>query len=295
MSTDLQADQPLDLNRTNNLKSSDFEPKQHDDNIQPVHLINIERSVEQEKSGSKNKSTPDQPNEENKITLYLPMSDKRRKFTCIKGNVIVLEGPIGVGKSTLGKSLSMYLSRLGLPVKFFPEFVNNSLLELYLSDMKKYAYAFQVIIARERLQIYRDASNFSNTGGISIIDRSLIGDYTFALMQREKGYINDDEWAVYLNLIRHDPDCEPYVTLFLECDPKQAFSRMRKRNNSSEVKGYSIEYFEDLNNAYMKTIQSVQHEVNIVPWNSERVIDDSKLDDETCDEVLSLVRDIIIE
>lgn len=233
--------------------------------------------------------------ESDKITLYMPMSNKRRRFMCIRGNVIVLEGPIGVGKSTLGRSLENYLKKIKLPVKFFPEFLNKPLLDLYLSDMKKYACAFQVIIARERLRIYREATEFSNSGGISIIDRSLIGDYTFAHMQKEKDYINDEEWAVYLDLIKHDPDCEPYVTLYLECEPEQAFTRMQKRNISSEVKGYTIEYFEDLHRAYMKTIRSVQHEVMIIPWSSDKVVDDDTLNDDTCDEVLSLVRDIIIE
>ncbi len=249
------------------------------------------RPIQQHAVGSDNGSDD---SHQDKVQLFRKGSTDQRKFRCLIGSEIILEGTIGVGKSTLGRSLTEYLKGVGLPVRFYPEFRNDMLLKQYIGDMKKYAYSFQVIMARERLRIYREACEFSQNGGISIIDRSLIGDYTFALMQKEKEFISGDEWDIYLNLIQHDSDAEPFVTLYLQCSPEEAFARMKKRNIQAEISGYTLDYFEDLHDAYMVTIGSVDHPVYPIPWGDDREIDRDLLSDETCEEVLTFIRGIII-
>ena len=62
------------------------------------------------------------------------------------GSSILLEGSIGVGKSTVGKSLEKFFKNIGLKARFYPEYVNEPLLNQYISDMNKYAYSFQLIM-----------------------------------------------------------------------------------------------------------------------------------------------------
>ena len=229
-----------------------------------------------------------------KINIFSKIPPDQRKFKCLIGSEIIIEGLIGVGKSTLGKSVTSYLEKIGLPVRFFNEFLNIKLLKLYINDMKHYGYAFQIIMMRERLRIYKEAKEFSKKGGISIIDRSLIGDYAFALMLKNKGYINDAEWEVYLDLMKYESDDEPNITVFLQCTPEQAFERMKNRSLQVEKDGYSLNYFKDLDAAYQNVINKISHNIAIVPWGDNCYITNDYLSDKDCKKFLEIVRTILI-
>lgn len=230
----------------------------------------------------------------NNEILYKSIPDEHKNFRCLIGSRIILEGLIGAGKSTLGASLGHYLNKIGLKCKFFPEFKNDKLLKLYIGNMEKLAFPFQIIIARERLRIYKEANEFSNSGGISIIDRSLVGDFTFALMQKEKGFISEDEWDVYLDLIKQDTDNEPDIILYLKCTPEQAFERMKKRSIKAETKGYTLEYFKTLDDAYTKTIKSIKHNVKSLSWDDDKNVDIGLLSNKACEETLTMIKNFII-
>lgn len=232
-------------------------------------------------------------NTADEVVLYRSVKPDNKNLRSLIGTEIVLEGLIGIGKSTLGKSLGQYLMKNDLPVKFFPEFVDEHLLSLYISDTKKYAFPFQVIMARERLHIYDQARKFSSKGGISIIDRSLIGDLTFATMQRGKGFFTDEEWEVYIALVgfRHD---EPMITVYLNGEPRVAYQRMLNRNMASEVSGYTVAYFEELNSAYTEILDEIDRNIDIlhVPWGQDHeIMVDGCLSDTECRNFLTKVRD----
>ena len=208
----------------------------------------------------------------------------------LRGSIIVIEGLIGAGKSTLGKGLAEYLNRIGIKARFFPEFVNHDLLGLYIGDMEKYAFPFQAIMVKERLAIYQKAAEYSATGGISIIDRSLIGDLTFAKMQKDKEFFTEKEWLTYNSLLKNDDNITPSILIYLECQPQKAFDRMKKRSHESEVDGYTLGYFEDLDKAYKETLNSEEVEEILcsIDWNVDR-----KITDKVCTEVLTKVRNFI--
>ena len=203
------------------------------------------------------------------MNIYSPQLPLFKRYKCLFGSVIVLEGNIGVGKTTAGASMVIYLNSIGLRAKFFPEPVCLPLLNQYQKNMKKYAYSFQIIMAKERIQIYKDAWKFAKKGGISIIDRSLMGDYTFALMQYEKGFFTDSEWNVYLKLLEHDRKFDPDFILYLECTPEKAYERMIDRGRPGEKEGYTLEYFQDLNEAYEKSLNTISGNIGRLNWNDD--------------------------
>lgn len=224
--------------------------------------------------------------------IFRPISVENRQFSFLRGKELILEGLIGAGKSTMGQSLEKYLNSLGLKAKYFAEFLHKPLLDLYLDNMEKYAFPFQVIIARERLQIYSKARRFSKKGGISIIDRGLLGDLTFARMQKEKGFISPSEYETYLSLLNHKENPEPYLTIFLECSPQTAFERMKKRNHSSEVSGYTLEYFEQLNSAYAESLKAQNLSYLRLPWDGQQNLNldqNNVLPSETCKHILTQI------
>src|SRR4051812_7244364 len=115
-------------------------------------------------------------------TMFAERSALYCRFKSLKCGVFTIEGIIGVGKTTLGRSLEKMLNDNGIATKFFPEYVNKDLLGQYIGNMHRYAYSFQLIMLCKRIEIYREAERFAATGGVAIIDRSIVGDMTFALM-----------------------------------------------------------------------------------------------------------------
>lgn len=194
---------------------------------------------------------------------------ERRKYAFLQGSTIVLEGPIGGGKTTLGLSMLMHLTKLGFDVEWIPENIPKPLLKLYTTDMKRYAFSFQVIVARDRKAVLEQAQKMKKTGKIFIIDRCLLGDFAFAWMQKKKGFFTEEEFEVYKGLIRTEAP-PPDFTVYLDVPPEVAFSRMQKRGNPAEIAGYTLEYFKELETAHQEVLTGTDYlRIN---WEESRVI-----------------------
>ena len=210
---------------------------------------------------------------------------------CLVGSIIGLEGLIGAGKTTFGKSMVDFLNKNGIKAKFFKEFVNQKLLKQYIFDMKKYSYTFQIIMAIKRLEIYREAVEYSKTGGIAVIDRTLLGDATFSLMQYENGNYTEDEWKTYNDIIREGTGLAPTLVLYFKTNPDKAFTRMISRGYDSEKNGYTLDYFNKLHNKYIEVIDRAKKTYNVLDleWNRDKNITHGMLDEE---EIIKTIYDI---
>ena len=164
------------------------------------------------------------------------------------GKIIILEGLISSGKSTLGRSLERFLNQQGIKAIFLPEFVNKPLLNLFFANPAKYAFTYQICVLRERFHIHLRAMELKRQGYVVIIDRGLSGDLMFALTQRSNGHINDSEWAVYWATFQdHLSKCfRPDYVVYLNVTPEIAFQRLKERGDPEEIKGYDLEYFINL-------------------------------------------------
>lgn len=196
----------------------------------------------------------------------------------IKG-IICLEGLIASGKSTLGK----YLADNIASAKYFPEYVNTVLLDYYVNDMQNNAFSFQLIMLHQRFNIYRLAMQHVYQGGLAIVDRSFCGDYAFALMQKDKGFINEKQWQIYLNIVIEQQQMLnseypnyliPQFILFLECNIDLCLQRIILRNRSAE-NTYTKRYLENLQTTYEKTLQLSKCPVQKI--NNETEITNTKL------------------
>lgn len=188
----------------------------------------------------------------------------KRYHRLLQGRIVVLEGLISSGKTTWGESLAAYLKKHNIDTVFLREPVDNDFLDMYLHDMPKYSFSFQMHMKALRREVYAQARKFSLNGSFVIIDRSMHGDMAFALMQKEAGMITDKEWSLYCRSYNCEDMEEPNDIIMLSCQPSTALDRVRKRGNKSEVNGYTLDYFERLHNAYQEVFTSYGTKLTVI-------------------------------
>lgn len=187
----------------------------------------------------------------------------------IKNNKILvyLEAIISGGKSSLCKSVNRVLTKYEVHNEWYPEPINNKLLDLFYSDPPKYAFDFQSIVIRDRVHTNEDAIKFlKKNKGLAIIDRSRFGDCAFGIMHHTNKNISDVEFAVYTDLIKSkrldkynsllglEPDKIKDFVVYLICTPEKARERVIKRGNVTEIQGCTIEYLSELEHNYSKVL-----------------------------------------
>ncbi|UGQ17042.1 deoxynucleoside kinase [Borrelia sp. RT1S] len=160
--------------------------------------------------------------------------------------MIIIEGLIGAGKTTLGDILSRELD-----IPFYSELNNEftlSILDKFYRDKSRWAFPVQINFLNERFKLIK--AIFRTKGGI--LDRSIYGDRVFASLLNERGCISDEEYRIYLELL--DSMLEhsqiPTLMVYLDCSVEEAERRIKNRNRSFEV-GISREYLDNLNDKYL--------------------------------------------
>lgn len=207
----------------------------------------------------------------------------------MKPFIVTIEGSVGVGKTTLGKSLIRYINQHAEfeNQDYYAEPFNQQMLEQFLSDPKKYAYTFQLYMLNRRQTIYALAQVKNND---CIIDRSLAGDYVFANVQHKKGNITDSEFEVYQQIFDEFAPYKPDVIIFLKTSTEVAMSRIRSRDRNGECV-YTPEYIEELTREYEYTLktQYPNTKIHYVDWSSPQELENGYLPDEVCKNILTSI------
>lgn len=196
--------------------------------------------------------------------LQMAFSD----FKFLEGKTVCIEGTIGAGKSTLGAWMEASLNKSGIKAKFFPEYVNQPLLGLFIQDPPKYAYAFQLfMLNRRQMTIEVCKRDALAQGCCCILDRSMRGDRVFLELQREAGNITEEEYKIYLTMYEEYATAPPDYTLYLQCSLDTTVGRIQKRARTGE-NCYPIEYLDRLNSMYESEFTGTRSsDVIVVDWN----------------------------
>ena len=159
--------------------------------------------------------------------------------------VIVIDGVVGAGKSTLAQKIS---DKMGIPI--YHELQNQTtmnLLEEFYKDKKRWSFTLQIHFLNERFRMIKEIHK--NGGGI--LDRSIFGDRIFASMLNEDGWMTDDEFSTYSNLLdnmlQHAKN--PDLLVYIDCDLETAMSRIKIRGREMEQEVDEI-YWKRLNEKY---------------------------------------------
>lgn len=193
------------------------------------------------------------------------------KYKFLKGSIIVIEGNIASGKSTLTERLTEFLNDIGLNTKLYKEPILQTYLDTFLQDQTKYAFGFQMSMLIENQCLYGDATSFTKGGGIAVMDRSFMGNRVFARVQHEIGNITDKEMMVYDDVFRRISARMPDYVLYLTVKPEINVQRCQRRDRTCESKVYDLDYFSRLNRNYDATIEELRTNNNVIvfDWNKD--------------------------
>ncbi|MFW5811615.1 MAG: deoxynucleoside kinase [Alkalispirochaetaceae bacterium] len=161
--------------------------------------------------------------------------------------MIIIEGQIGVGKTTIGEVLE---ERYG--ISLFRELTRQSTLELldsFYADKKRWAFTLQVHFLNERFRMIKEI--FKNGGGL--LDRSIYGDRIFADLLHADGDMNSQEFETYETLLNNmlEHAQKPDLLVYLDCSVDTALARIKRRNRGLEA-GIPRQYLEKLNERYLR-------------------------------------------
>ena len=155
---------------------------------------------------------------------------------------IAIEGPIGVGKSSLAKILAQkYASRL---VK--EEVAGNPFLERFYENPRKFAFQTQLFFLLSRYRQQRELAQGDLFEAGLVCDYILAKDKIFALINLEDDEISLYE-SIYKLLVPTLP--KPDLVIYLQARPEVLLSRVRKRGIAYE-RNISLDYLRTLSDAY---------------------------------------------
>ncbi len=157
---------------------------------------------------------------------------------------IVIEGPIGVGKSSLAESLAQrYGAR---PVLEEP--AENPFLERYYRDSRRYALPTQLFFLFQRVNQLRDLAQRD------LFSQTLVGDF---LLDKDPLFaqltLSDDELQLYRTIFdaMRAQAPVPDLVIYLQANPAVLVERVQKRGVPMES-GITEPYLRSLVDAYSR-------------------------------------------
>jgi len=157
-------------------------------------------------------------------------------------NIIVVEGPIGAGKTTLAKTLAEKLdARLTLE-----DAEGNPFLPKFYADMRKWAFQTQIFFLVSRYQQQLELRERDLFHPVTVCDYMFQKDLIFARLT-----LSEEEFALYgkLQPLLADRVPKPDLVIWLQADVEVLMSRIRARAARFEA-AITTEYIERLVRGY---------------------------------------------
>ena len=195
---------------------------------------------------------------------------KERQFM----QMIIIEGNIGAGKSTLTGQLCEALGAK----PFYEPVKTNPYLEKYYEDPKKYALPMQFYLMSNRYGYHQEGiEHIWKTGQACIYDRSIYGDYIFAKRNWLDGNMSELDFENYNKMrdVMLKSLMVPHVTLYLDAKPETCLRNINSRSRGCES-GIQLEYLQGLDDLYREMVLELKQkgsQIVEIDWNEFRPVD----------------------
>ena len=186
--------------------------------------------------------------------LSLPVLSKIQSF-----KNIVIEGNIGVGKTTLSKKLSKDLNK----ELIIEGFIDNPFLEKYYNNPERYALNVELTFLTDRC---RQLNNFNNQ--MNFFSSGIIADYDiFKSLVFAGVSLNEIDFNLFRNIFYFMTKdlFKPDLVIYLLQSSDQLLKNISKRGRSFE-KTISKNYLDKINTAYLKHIKT-NSDLNVIYVN----------------------------
>jgi deoxyguanosine kinase len=158
------------------------------------------------------------------------------------GGYIAIEGPIGVGKTSLAQALGL---RLGARI-VLEDTDSNPFIARFYQDPEKYAFPVQLYFLLTRYNQQRQLAQQDLFAQATVSDYLLAKDRIFARLN-----LDPDELVLYEGVYRllDGQLAKPDLVVYIRARVEVLAERLRKRNRSFE-RHISLEYLERISAAY---------------------------------------------
>jgi deoxyadenosine/deoxycytidine kinase len=173
------------------------------------------------------------------------------------GQVVLIEGNISAGKSTIAAKLG---EELGYKT-FFEPTGTNPYLESFYADPQKFALRMQIWLLKQRYNMYLAAVRHTvETGQGVILDRSVFSDWVFAAKNLADGNIDAKGYQYYERLreqmLEHLP--LPHTVLYLDVSAEECHRRIRDVRKRSCESTIPLDYLQGLDECYQEWIRNME-------------------------------------
>ncbi|HJM47806.1 MAG TPA: deoxynucleoside kinase [Candidatus Marinimicrobia bacterium] len=193
---------------------------------------------------------------------------------------LAVEGPIGVGKTSLVKLLG---KKLGAKM-VLEEYENNPFLEEFYNDPERFAFQTQLFFLMSRYRQQQDLRQVDMFHNLLITDYMFVKDRLFASLN-----LDDKELSLYdtvANLLERNV-LKPDVVIYLQADTQTLMRNIANRGRDFET-NMSFEYLDALSQVYTEYFFKYQ-ETPLIIINTNNIDFVNNSDD--LDEVIKYIRE----
>jgi deoxyguanosine kinase len=195
---------------------------------------------------------------------------------------IVVEGPIGAGKTSLSRLLAQEVAaRLMLEVV-----EENPFLAPFYEDPEGYAFKVQVFFLLSRYKQIQDLNQGALFYEHTVSDYLFDKDFIFASLN-----LKGDEWELYQELYQQlKPKlAQPDLVVYLRARPDLLLQRIAKRNRSFE-RNIEAAYLRALGNAYDDYFAHYQGPLHVIEAADYDFVEQLRDRDQLVSSILQLAK-----